>query len=71
MTAASVGPENPMRPTLACRGVVVTVLYPPEKKVVYGTVFEKGKTTVIGNPPPAVAGELGKLWQQEWRTPAK
>lgn len=35
--------------------------------VVYGKVYQRGKSTLIGTPPPAVASELEKLWKQEWR----
>jgi hypothetical protein len=38
---------------------------------VYGTIYEKGKTTLIGDPPPAVAAKLGKLWKKEWRSQAQ
>lgn len=44
------------------------VIYSPEKKLVYGTIYEKGKTTLIGDPPAEVAGELAKLWKKEWRS---
>ncbi|MGZ8260555.1 MAG: Ivy family c-type lysozyme inhibitor [Caldimonas sp.] len=54
-----------------CQANSAVLLYSPEKKLVYGTVHEKGKQTVIGSPPPGVAAELGKLWQAEWRTPAR
>ena len=50
-----------------CNNSSAVLLYSPEKKLVYGTVYEKGKTTVIGSPPPRVAVELGQLWQKEWR----
>jgi hypothetical protein len=43
------------------------ILYSPEKKSVYGTIYEKGKTTLIGEPPPTMATEPSKLWKQEWR----
>lgn len=36
--------------------------------VVYGRVYQRGKSTLIGAPPPAVAAELEKLWKQEWRS---
>ena len=36
--------------------------------VVYGKVYQRGKSTLIGSPPPAVASELEKLWKQEWRS---
>jgi hypothetical protein len=35
--------------------------------VVYGKVYQRGKSTLIGSPPPAVATDLEKLWKQEWR----
>ncbi len=35
--------------------------------VVYGKVYQRGKSTLIGSPPPAVAAELEKLWKSEWR----
>jgi hypothetical protein len=31
-------------------------------------VYEKGRTTLIGEPPPPVASELARLWKKEWRT---
>jgi hypothetical protein len=34
------------------------ILYSPEKKLVYGTIYEKGRTTLIGDPPAAVSREL-------------
>ncbi|HTN50422.1 MAG TPA: Ivy family c-type lysozyme inhibitor [Burkholderiaceae bacterium] len=43
------------------------ILYSPEKKVVYGTIYERGKTTLIGDPPGAVATELSALWKKQWR----
>ena len=52
----------------ACKDNSALLLYQPEKKVVYGTIYEKGKTTYIGDPPGAVATELGKLWKKEWRS---
>ena len=42
-------------------------LYSVEQGVLYGTVYRKGRTTLIGAPPPAVASELPKLWKKEWR----
>ena len=54
-----------------CEANSAVLLYSPEKKIVYGTVYEKGKTTLLGDPPAAVAGELAKLWKKEWRTPAQ
>ncbi len=51
-----------------CGDNSAVILYSPEKKVVYGTIYEKGKTTLIGDPPAAVASELPKLWKKEWRS---
>ena len=51
-----------------CNNNSVVILYSPEKKVVYGTIYEKGKTTYIGDPPAAVANELATLWKKEWRS---
>ena len=46
----------------ACKDNSALLLYQPEKKVVYGTIYEKGKTTYIGNPPAASAAALGLAW---------
>ena len=51
-----------------CNNNNAVILYSPEKKVVYGTIYEKGKTTLIGDPPAAIFTELGALWQKEWRS---
>ena len=42
-------------------------LYAPDKGFVYGTIYEKGRTTLVGKPPPAVADALAALWKKEWR----
>ncbi|MEO8484813.1 MAG: Ivy family c-type lysozyme inhibitor [Betaproteobacteria bacterium] len=54
-----------------CNDHSAVVLYSPDRKVVYGTVHEKGRATLIGDPPPSVATELGKLWKIEWRSQPK
>jgi len=51
-----------------CNNNSAVILYSPEKKLVYGTIYEKGRTTLIGDPPAAVSGELAKLWKKEWRS---
>ena len=51
-----------------CNNNNAVILYSPEKKVVYGTIYEKGKTTLIGDPPAAIFTELGALWKKEWRS---
>jgi len=44
-----------------------TVLLWSAPDVVYGKVYQRGKSTLIGSPPPAVASEIEKLWKTEWR----
>jgi len=51
-----------------CNNNSAVLLYSPAKKAVYGTIYEKGKTTYIGDPPGPVATELPKLWKKEWRS---
>jgi hypothetical protein len=45
----------------------VVLLYSGALDVVYGKVYQKGKSTLIGSPPPAVAAELEKPWNAEHR----
>jgi hypothetical protein len=45
----------------------VVLLYSSAQDVVYGKVYQRGKSTLIGSPPPAVATELEKLWKAEHR----
>jgi hypothetical protein len=48
-----------------------TVLLWSAPDVMYGKVYQRGKSTLIGSPPTAVASELGKLWKTEWRSQPK
>ena len=51
-----------------CRQYSNTVLlYSAPKGVVYGTIYERGTSTQIGEPPSEVAAALPKLWKTEWR----
>ena len=43
------------------------LLYDAARPAVYGKVYQAGRTTLIGNPPPPLSAELDRLWQQEWR----
>jgi hypothetical protein len=43
------------------------LLYSVAQDVVYGKVYQRGKSVLIGSPPPAVAAELEKLWKSEFR----
>jgi hypothetical protein len=45
----------------------VVLLWSGVQDVVYGKVYQRGKSTLIGSPPPAVAAELEKLWKSEHR----
>jgi hypothetical protein len=49
----------------------VVLLYSGPQDVVYGKVYQRGKSTLIGSPPPAVAAELEKLWKSEFRRQQK
>jgi hypothetical protein len=49
----------------------VVLLWSGVQNVVYGKVYQKGKSTLIGNPPPAVATELEKLWKKQFRSQPK
>jgi hypothetical protein len=49
----------------------VVLLYSGAQDVVYGKVFQKGKSTLVGSPPPAIAAELESLWKREWRSQPK
>ena len=49
----------------------VVLLWSGMQKIVYGKVYQKGKSTLIGNPPPAVAAELEKLWKKQFRSQPK
>ncbi len=49
----------------------VVLLWSGVQDVVYGKVYQKGKSTLIGDPPPAVAAELEKLWKKQFRSQPK
>ena len=54
-----------------CEQNSVVLLWSGVQDVVYGKVYQRGKSTLIGSPPPAVAAELEKLWKTEWRSQPK
>ena len=54
-----------------CYDHTVVLLWSGMQNVVYGKVVQKGKATLIGAPPPAVAAELDKLWTAEFRSQPK
>jgi hypothetical protein len=49
----------------------VVLLYSGPQDLVYGKVYQRGKSTLIGSPPPAVATELERLWKSEFRKQQK
>ena len=54
-----------------CADNNTALLYSGVQDLVYGKVYQRGKSTLIGSPPPAVAAELEKLWKSEWRSQLK
>ena len=50
-----------------CADHNTVILWTPKPGVLHGLVYQKGRSTLIGNPPPAVAQELQRLWAAEWR----
>ena len=51
-----------------CHDNNVVLLYSRATGSVYGLVFEGNRrSTLIGQPPAAVAAELERLWRSEWR----
>ena len=45
----------------------LVILYSTTDKTVFGKIFERDRSTLIGNPSPALATELERLWKAEWR----
>ena len=54
-----------------CEQNSTVLLWSGVQDVVYGKVYQKGKSTFIGTPPAALEGELDKLWKTEWRSAPK
>ena len=50
-----------------CSDNSLVVLYSQPRGVVYGYIYERGRTTRVGGPPPGVAVELERLWRKQWR----
>ena len=43
------------------------LLYSPGRGTVYGKLFEKGRSTPIGQPSAAMTAELDRMWNKEFR----
>ncbi len=50
-----------------CYDNSVVLLYAAADGVMYGKVYQSGRSTLLGRPPPALARELERLWQEEFR----
>ena len=50
-----------------CGDNSAVLLYAADRGQLVGSIYEKGRTTVIGEPAPGLAIELNKLWKKEWR----
>jgi len=49
------------RSTLLCRYAVAS-------NTVYGTVFQRGRSTLVGAPPAPIAAELERVWKATYRS---
>jgi hypothetical protein len=54
-----------------CYDNSAVLLYAAPRGVLYGTIYEKGRSTLIGDPPAPVAADLARLWKVEWRSQPK
>jgi hypothetical protein len=50
-----------------CADNNLLLLYSPARGVVYGKLYESGRSTPIGQPSPAMNAELDKFWNKEFR----
>lgn len=46
----------------------MVLLYAAASQTVYAKVVQRGRSTLVGAPPPPVAAELERLWKAEWRS---
>ena len=50
-----------------CADNNTVILWTPKPGVLHALVHLKGRDTLLGNPSPAMAAELKRLWAAEWR----
>ncbi len=50
-----------------CADNNLLLLYSPARGQVYGKLYEKGRTTLLGAPSAAMGAELERLWKKEFR----
>jgi hypothetical protein len=46
----------------------MVVLYAAASQTVYGKIFQRGRSTLVGSPPPPVAAELERRWKATYRS---
>jgi hypothetical protein len=51
-----------------CYDNSMVVFYAAASKAVYGTVFQRGRSTLIGAPPAAIAADLERVWKTTYRS---
>jgi hypothetical protein len=51
-----------------CYDYNTVLLYSADQNLVYGKVYQRGKSTLIGAPPPAIAKDLDRLWRELFRS---
>lgn len=51
-----------------CADQNTVLLYSPAFQLVYGKIYQRGRSTLIGAPPNKVARELDRLWLAQWRS---
>ena len=45
----------------------MVLLYAAPTSTIYAKVYQRGRSTIVGAPPPPVATELERLWKAEFR----
>ena len=45
----------------------MVLLYAAAPQSLYALVHQRGRSTLVGAPPPAVAAELQRMWKAEYR----
>ena len=50
-----------------CADHNTVLLWQPKSRLVFGLVFQVGRSTLLGSPPPDMVRELQALWHAEWR----
>jgi hypothetical protein len=51
-----------------CYDNSMVVLYASASRTVHGTVYQRGRSTLVGAPSAAVAAELERMWKRTYRS---